>query len=134
MWRIRTEVPRFWIPSGNRKREELRPFTRYSRILNSLSPEEWENLGLDEVLTSSPLQNIQLPELQSDVSPLAGEIVMVSAPPCGEVDDTGVVHQGDEVGHQGDEVCAKVLRITFCCNKILEIYLCLKLYCLSSCP
>ena len=69
-------------------------------MLNSLSPEEWENLGLDEVLTSSPLQNIQLPELQSGVSPLARELELVSAPPC-EVDSSGV-------GHQGDEVCANL--------------------------
>ena len=59
----RTEVPRFWVPSENTMREECRPFSKYAKILNELRCDEWEQLGLDEVLTSSPLPNVQLPEL-----------------------------------------------------------------------
>ena len=89
----RTKTPRFWIPAGNKQREECRPFIKYARILNDLSPCDWEQLGLDKVLTTSPLANVQLPELCCPKLPRVHELSAASVPPCA----VGGVHGGAEL-------------------------------------
>ena len=59
----RTEFPRFAIPQLKKERQEKRPFIFLSRILNELTPKQWESYGLDPSILPSSATNIQLSDL-----------------------------------------------------------------------
>ena len=61
-------LPRFHVPAGKSARFDKRPIIHYTRILNSMSEEEWENRGLDPVVSTNYLPNIQLSQLGPVVS------------------------------------------------------------------
>ena len=52
--------PRLWVPLARNQITDLRPISKYTNLLNSLTDQEWDNLCIPSPSTCCSVPNIQL--------------------------------------------------------------------------
>ena len=97
--KTRSALPRFCVPLLKLRRSENRPFQKYAELLNSISPDEWMRLRLDQICHERSRPNVQLQDL---VEPLLSGV----APLPQAVHDQGVVLLDPVALVQSDESSA----------------------------
>ena len=76
--KTRSALPRFSVPLLKLRRSENRPFQKYAELLNSINPDEWIRLRLDQICHARSRPNVQLQDLAeplfSGVAPLPQDV------------------------------------------------------------